>query len=74
MEVYADDVKANHGAAIGEMDEQELFYFLSRAIDKPTAQAMLARGYLEDVVFKLKSQNLKAIVDKALDNYFRGNK
>ena len=74
LEVYADDVKANHGAAIGEMDEQELFYFLSRAIDKPTAQAMLARGYLEDVVFKLKSQSLKSIVDKALDNYFRGNK
>ncbi|MCH2533490.1 MAG: Fe-S cluster assembly protein SufD [Bdellovibrionales bacterium] len=74
LEVYADDVKANHGAAIGEMDEQELFYFLSRAIDKEKAQAMLARGYLEDVVFKLKSSSLKLVVDKALDNYFRGTK
>lgn len=74
LEVYADDVKANHGAAVGEMDEQELFYFLSRAIDKTTAQAMLARGYLEDVVFKMKSAFLKSVVDKALDNYFRGSK
>lgn len=74
LEVYADDVKANHGAAVGEMDEQELFYFLSRAIDKQTAQSMLARGYLEDVVFKLQSPFLKKTVDKALDNYFRGPK
>lgn len=74
LEVYADDVKANHGVAVGEMDEQELFYFLSRAIDKQTAQAMLSRGYLEEVVFKIQSAFLKQIVDKALDNYFRGPK
>lgn len=45
LEIYADDVKANHGATVGQLDENVLFYLRSRGIPLDTARRMLVRAF-----------------------------
>ena len=46
LEIYADDVKCNHGSSIGTLDETYLFYLMSRGIDETTARQMLIKAFL----------------------------
>ena len=46
LEIYADDVKCNHGSSIGTLDETYLFYLMSRGIDEKTARQMLIKAFL----------------------------
>jgi Fe-S cluster assembly protein SufD len=46
LEIYADDVKCNHGSSIGTLDKMQLFYLMSRGIDEKTARQMLIRAFL----------------------------
>jgi Fe-S cluster assembly protein SufD len=48
LEIFADDVKCAHGAAIGQMDEAARFYMASRGIDPQTAQALLVHAFIAD--------------------------
>jgi Fe-S cluster assembly protein SufD len=50
LEIYADDVKCSHGAAVGEIEEEALFYLRSRGIPEPDARQMLVEAFLDDVV------------------------
>ena len=50
LEVYADDVKAAHGATVGQIGEEEIFYLQSRGIDATTAFKMLCDGFSADVI------------------------
>ena len=49
LEIYADDVKCSHGATVGELDSDQLFYLTSRGISRTNATTMLIEAYLEDV-------------------------
>ncbi len=60
LEVYADDVKAAHGASIGRLSEDEIFYLQSRAIPRAKAFEMLAKGYVTEVLSRLNNKNLAA--------------
>ena len=46
LEIYADDVKCAHGASIGELDPQQLFYATSRGLDPASARALLLEGFV----------------------------
>jgi Fe-S cluster assembly protein SufD len=50
LEIYADDVKCSHGATVGEMDEEALFYFRSRGIGRIEAQALLTYAFAGELV------------------------
>ena len=50
LEVYADDVKAAHGATVGQIGEEEIFYLQSRGIDATTAFNMLCDAFSADVI------------------------
>jgi Fe-S cluster assembly protein SufD len=50
LEIYTDDVRCAHGATAGKLDEQMLFYLLSRGLDPAVAQRLLKWAFLEDVV------------------------
>jgi len=62
LEIYADDVQCAHGAAIGEMDHDHLFYLMSRGIDEATARAMLVEGFLDDVIFEIGDEDVQALI------------
>lgn len=49
LEIYADDVKCSHGATVGQLDRDQLFYLMARGIPRVQAQTMLIEAYLEDV-------------------------
>ena len=49
LEIYADDVKCAHGATVGELDANALFYLASRGIAPPHAKAMLLRAFIAEV-------------------------
>jgi Fe-S cluster assembly protein SufD len=62
LEIYADDVVCSHGATVGEIDDDHLFYLTSRGIPKPEARQILIEAFLADV---LEEVGNKALVDFA---------
>ncbi len=46
LEIYADDVKCAHGASVGELDPEQLFYAMSRGLDPSSARALLLEGFI----------------------------
>lgn len=50
LNIHADDVKCSHGAAVGQLNPEEIFYFESRAIPRSTAMQMLTLGFAEDIL------------------------
>jgi Fe-S cluster assembly protein SufD len=67
LEIFADDVKANHGATVGRLDEERLFYLLSRGIPLSEAQHILARAFVDDVTMKIRGMELRQIVNTELE-------
>lgn len=66
LEIYADDVKAGHGSTVGQMNPDEIFYFLSRGISEANAVRMIAEGFAKEIVFKLKSPALQLLAKAEL--------
>lgn len=66
LEIYADDVKANHGASVGRMDEEKLFYLMSRGIPRAQAQQMLAHAFVGDVLMKIEPALLREFADESV--------
>lgn len=64
LDVYADDVKAAHGAAIGQLNDDELFYIQSRCISKEAAMAMLVHGHMEEIIAEVKSEAIRHYLDE----------
>jgi Fe-S cluster assembly protein SufD len=62
LEIYADDVKCAHGATIGQLDEQQLFYLRSRGLDAESARALLVGAFAERLVAALPLSALAAHV------------
>ncbi|NCF80245.1 MAG: Fe-S cluster assembly protein SufD [Proteobacteria bacterium] len=50
LEIYADDVKCSHGATVGQLDEQSLFYLRSRGIGEDQARGLLTYGFARDIL------------------------
>jgi Fe-S cluster assembly protein SufD len=48
LEIYADDVQCAHGATVGQLDAEQLFYLRSRGVSEATARALLMQGFLAD--------------------------
>ena len=65
LEIYADDVKCSHGSAIGPIDNNQLFYLLSRGIDEKSAYKILITAF----VFDLVPQEYQSIVQEWIDEH-----
>ncbi|MBS1686142.1 MAG: Fe-S cluster assembly protein SufD [Bacteroidetes bacterium] len=59
LEIYADDVKCSHGAAIGQINKNELFYLLARGIDEATARGILTYAYGSSIIAALPMEALR---------------
>lgn len=64
LEIYADDVKCSHGAAIGQLDEESVFYLRSRGIGEEQARAVLIRAFANDVFEEIKLEPLHEYLNK----------
>ena len=68
LEIYADDVKCAHGAAVGQLDQDELFYLETRGINPKLAKNLLTYGFAEEVIGKIGVESIRNEVDKAVLN------
>jgi Fe-S cluster assembly protein SufD len=71
LEIYTDDVRAAHGATAGKLDEQMLFYLLSRGLDRETAQALLKWAFIEDAIAKVAPPSLRREIELHLAGQFK---
>jgi len=66
LEIYADDVICSHGATVGQLDEQALFYLRSRAIDEETARSLLTFAFADEVVSRIGEQAIRDRLEQAI--------
>jgi Fe-S cluster assembly protein SufD len=72
LSILADDVVCSHGATVGELDEQEIFYLRSRGIDERTARALLVLGFARAVTAGIAREDLRRWVDSRAIGLFAG--
>ena len=71
LEIYTDDVRCAHGATAGKLDDNMLFYLLSRGIDAATALRLLKWAFLEDVVARIEVPELRRQIERSLVGQMR---
>ena len=59
LEIWADDVKCSHGCTVGQLDEDALFYLMSRGIPKKEATSILLSAFSSDITEKIEDENLR---------------
>ena len=62
LEIYADDVKCSHGSASGSLDENSIFYLMSRGLNYQQSKELLINGFLLDVVEKITDSEIKNLI------------
>ncbi len=68
LEIFNDDVKCAHGATVGQLEEEELFYLLTRGLPEPLARNLLTYGFAEEIINKIGIESIKAELDAAVLN------
>jgi Fe-S cluster assembly protein SufD len=68
LEIAANDVKAYHGATVGALDEEQIFYMTSRGIAREDAEKMIALGFFEPVVERFPTEALRVRLREALQS------
>ncbi|MEJ1978111.1 MAG: Fe-S cluster assembly protein SufD [Acetobacteraceae bacterium] len=69
LQIYADDVKCSHGATIGELDADQLFYLRARGVPEAEARALLIRAFLDDALEAVTNEPARALLEKAVEGW-----
>jgi Fe-S cluster assembly protein SufD len=72
LEIFADDVKCTHGATVGQLNEEALFYLRSRGIGASLARRMLVRAFANDAVERITLAPVRAHLEQLLTGWFEG--
>lgn len=72
LEIFADDVKCSHGATIGDLDEDQLFYLEARGIPQAEARAMLIEGFVSGAFDGLEGPETRAYLKSHIDGWLAG--
>lgn len=72
LEIYADDVVCGHGSTCGKLDEDSLFYLLSRGIPKAEAETMLVRGFIAELLDPIEDSELNEALQGIVDGWLLG--
>jgi Fe-S cluster assembly protein SufD len=70
LEIYADDVRCTHGATVGQIDSEALFYLQSRGIPKVEAKRLLSLTFIAEVVEKLTEKSVRDFTTERLSSLF----
>jgi len=74
LEIYADDVVCGHGSTCGRLDEDSLFYLLSRGIPKAQAETMLVRGFIAELLDIVEDEELNEALQGVVDSWLLAGK
>ncbi len=64
LEIYADDVKCSHGSTTGNIDENSIFYLMSRGLTKNQANKMIVEGFLNEAIETITDPNIKILISE----------
>jgi Fe-S cluster assembly protein SufD len=70
LEIYADDVKCTHGAAIGQLSDEALFYLRARGIGAELARRMLIEAFASDVIERISLEPVRSTLHEMLAKRF----
>ena len=70
LEIFTDDVKCTHGAAVGALDEEALFYLRSRGVPREAARALLTHAFAREMLDRVASESLRTHVETLLAERF----
>ena len=68
LEIFNDDVKCSHGATVGQLEEEELFYLLTRGLPEALAKNLLTYGFAEEIINKIRIESIKKDLDATVLN------
>ena len=71
LEIYADDVKCSHGATVGQLDPEQVFYLRSRGIGHEDARAILGRAFANEVVASITDSGARDAANAAVREWFQ---
>lgn len=66
LEIYADDVKCKHGATVGQLDEDAVFYLQSRGLGAEAARSLLTYSFAEEIIGRIAVEPLRRRIESAL--------
>jgi Fe-S cluster assembly protein SufD len=66
LEILADDVKCSHGATIGHIDQEAIFYMRSRGIDQSAARSLMMYAFCNEVIDRIKPSEIRNLISKAV--------
>jgi Fe-S cluster assembly protein SufD len=66
LEIYADDVKCSHGATVGQLDPDMLFYLRARGIDETSARGLLTYGFAQDVIERMEVPSVRERIERLI--------
>lgn len=72
LEIYADDVKCSHGATVGRIDEEQMFYLRARGISEEDAQRMIIYAFAAELTEAIDNETLKEVVLQRIAQRFPG--
>jgi Fe-S cluster assembly protein SufD len=72
LEIAANDVKAFHGATVGAIDKEHIFYLMSRGIERDAAEKLIALGFFEPAVARFPGEDLRAELRTLLEEKLAG--
>jgi Fe-S cluster assembly protein SufD len=67
LEILANDVRCTHGATVGRVDREQLFYLMSRGLPRPEAERLIVRGFFQDVLDRIELEPVREAVTSALE-------
>ncbi len=73
LEIYADDVKCTHGATIGQLNDESVFYLRSRGLDTETAKRMLIHAFAGEIIERIKCEPARVEIDKLVWDRLEAN-
>jgi len=73
LEIYADDVKCTHGATIGQLNPESIFYLRSRGIDTDMARQMLIHAFAGEIIERIQCEPAREVIDKLVWDRLEAN-
>jgi Fe-S cluster assembly protein SufD len=73
LEIYADDVKCTHGATVGQLDEEAIYYLRSRGLGLETARRMLIHAFAGEIIERVRSEPVREELDRIIWDRLEAN-
>lgn len=74
LEIYADDIKCGHGAAVGELDEAQIFYLMARGIPEFEARQLLIHAFLQEIIDRVPEGILRTVTEEKILSWLTSHK